>query len=161
MTRGLLTSRSSQLAAAALRRFVDDSEPLTGDLLEEFNAGRTRLWLWWQVLAAILLEARRTPSDIRPLRLLDDTSWRPIARPTLAPAARTINLAASPTASAGGLSVVVLGTLVALVNPAIWWAFLYTSLAGVLLGAGMVLWRRRRVRDKTDNSTPSVLLPRM
>ena len=152
------TSRSSQLAAAVVRRFVDDSEPLIGDLLEEFSAGRTHLWLWRQVLVAILLEARRTRNEIRPLRLVEGDVSSP--RTTMH-VRRAINLSASPTESVGGLGVVALGALVALVNPAIWWAFLYTSLAGVLLGGAMVLWRRRSVLARPDNSTPSVLLPRM
>jgi hypothetical protein len=51
--------RLPRLAIALLERSLVDDEPLKGDLIEEFNRGRSRWWLWRQVVAAVL--ARRPP----------------------------------------------------------------------------------------------------
>jgi len=47
------------LATALLQRLGPEEHSLTGDLVEEFRTGRSRLWYWRQVLAAILLGATR------------------------------------------------------------------------------------------------------
>ena len=47
------------LATALLLRLAPADDELTGDLLEEFDSGRSRLWFWRQVLAAIVLGAVR------------------------------------------------------------------------------------------------------
>jgi hypothetical protein len=39
------------------------NESLTGDLIEEFQRGRSRLWYWWQVLAAIFVSFYREVSS--------------------------------------------------------------------------------------------------
>jgi hypothetical protein len=44
----------SRLALAVLGRFVAGDDPLTGDLIEEFHQGRSRSWLWRQVLWAVV-----------------------------------------------------------------------------------------------------------
>ena len=44
-----------RLALALLQRFVPDDEPLSGDLVEEFQLRRSRTWFWWQVLTAIVV----------------------------------------------------------------------------------------------------------
>ena len=49
---------SCRLTLAMLDRLVGN-EPLKGDLIEELHRGRSRLWLWRQVAAAIVL--RPTP----------------------------------------------------------------------------------------------------
>lgn len=48
--------------AQALLRSVGGrhAESLEGDLLEEFTAGRTRLWFWYQVVCALYEHAWRT-----------------------------------------------------------------------------------------------------
>lgn len=49
------------LAAWLLKRFVSGyrSECLAGDLLEEYQTGRTPAWYWREVIAAIAVSARR------------------------------------------------------------------------------------------------------
>ena len=48
------------LAAWLLKRFVSGyrSEALSGDLLEEYQTGRTPGWYWREVIAALLVSAR-------------------------------------------------------------------------------------------------------
>jgi hypothetical protein len=48
------------LAAWLLERFVSGyrSEALSGDLLEEYQTGRTPGWYWREVIAALLVSAR-------------------------------------------------------------------------------------------------------
>ncbi len=58
--------RRARVASSLLHRFVSDG-PLVGDVLEEYHRGRSRFWLWRQVLAAI---AVRSVSDLREDRSL-------------------------------------------------------------------------------------------
>ena len=64
------------LATALLQRLAPEEHSLTGDLVEEFRTGRSRLWYWRQVLAAILLGATRHIAAA-PLRttLAVSTAW--------------------------------------------------------------------------------------
>lgn len=43
-----------KLAAALLKRLGPGNDALAGDVLEQFKEGRSRLWLWRQVLGAVL-----------------------------------------------------------------------------------------------------------
>ena len=36
-------------------------ESVTGDLLEQYQLGRSRLWYWWQVLLIVLVRIYRNP----------------------------------------------------------------------------------------------------
>ena len=54
-----------------------------------------------------------------------------------------INLSGGPVPGVGGLSLIALGTLVALVSPQLWWVAVAVVLAGCLLGFGFVLAHRR------------------
>lgn len=46
-------------ALMLLRLFVPGRDDLAGDLLEQFLAGKSELWLWTQVLAAIVTASGR------------------------------------------------------------------------------------------------------
>src|SRR5580700_4416385 len=48
-------------------RLPVSNPPLAGDLLEEFQSGRSRAWYWRQTIAAILARARQ---NIRPATLI-------------------------------------------------------------------------------------------
>lgn len=48
-----------RLATLLLERFAAN-DPLTGDLYEEYQAGRSALWYWWQVTFAMLNPLRHT-----------------------------------------------------------------------------------------------------
>ena len=49
----------SRLVLAILNRLCPDNDALRGDLLEEFHAGRSKWWLWQQVICSIV--GRRAP----------------------------------------------------------------------------------------------------
>jgi len=51
-----------RLAMSLLGRCLPEDDPLTGDLVEEFDAGRGRVWFWRQTLAAV---SRRGPRSLR------------------------------------------------------------------------------------------------
>ena len=63
-------SRPPRLALVVLRTFRVEDETLVGDIVEEFGARQSRLWLWRQVLGAVLAgpEARRRTGPLGPLR---------------------------------------------------------------------------------------------
>jgi hypothetical protein len=134
------------LAIALLNRFVPDGEPLAGDLIEECAAGRSRAWLWYQVIAAIVMASVRRSGDPRPLRLVDG---RPGYEPRDGSAAlarpRRVNLTASPLPGIGGLGLVVMATLVTVVMPQAWWLVVGAMAAGVVFGVVLIAIRRTRV----------------
>jgi len=139
------TSQPSRLALGLLNRFIPDDEPLAGDLLEEFGHRRSQLWLWRQVLLAILIRSFRKPHDRRPLKLVDSEAAFEIveAGGTLPP--KSVNLTASPVMGIGGLGLLALAILVTIVSSQAWWMVAAGVLAGVLFGLALVLIRRRRV----------------
>jgi len=120
-----MTKQPPRLALALLSRFVPDDEPLAGDLIEEFEIGRSRAWFWRQAFAAILTRWL-TPSD----------EYRPIVLP------RTVNLSASPAGlGVGGLSLVVLASLVTVVMPQAWSIVVLGVAAGVAFGVVLIAIR--------------------
>lgn len=132
-----------RLALALLERFVHDSEPLAGDLVEEFAERRSAIWFWGQVLGAIGANAWGARSDdIRPLRLVDlqpaDAAERSRRWGLRFPA---VNLSASPVTGVGGLGLVILASLVTWATPAAWLVLLASALAGCALGIVMIVIR--------------------
>jgi hypothetical protein len=128
-----------------LERFVPDSAPVAGDLIEEFHRRPSRAWFWWQVLSAIASAHLEKPDVIRPLRLVDLQPSDAVERSRLislrfAP----VNLTASPVHGIGGLGLVALSLLITLVVPGVWWVLLASMVAGVALGIGMIASHRRQ-----------------
>jgi hypothetical protein len=147
-----------RLAVALLNRFLPDNEPLVGDLLEEFAAGKCHVWLWRQVILALLMGSFRRRVDVRPLRLVDHSPVA-IVRPDIRPwsRTRTVNLTGSPLPGVGGLSLIIFGTLMTIVSPQVWWVVLLTILSGVVLGFALVLLRRRTGLGTADSGHSSPL----
>jgi hypothetical protein len=131
-----------RLAVALLNRFLPDNEPLVGDLLEEFAARKSRLWLWGQVVFALRTASFHNRVEVRPLRLVDRSPVE-IIRSERRPWSRTVNLTGSPLPGVGGLSLIIFAGLMTIVSPQVWWLMLLTIFAGVVLGLALVLLRHR------------------
>lgn len=135
-----------RLALALLERFVPDSVAVTGDLVEEFERRPSRPWFWWQVLVVVAMAWFRRPEVIRPLQLVDLQPSDALERSRkVSLRFRPANLTASPLYGIGGLGLVALSLLVALVVPGLWWVLLASALAGVALGIVMIARHERRV----------------
>lgn len=149
-----------RLAVAFLTRFGPNDDGLVGDLIEEFEAGRSRLWFWKQVMLAAFGETRRPDREIRPLRLVDDhpplgfIGSRVKAMP---PARRTVNLTASPLAGIGGLGLATLALLITWIVPEVWWIAGASMFAGAAAGLVLVAANRRRTDSRPWIGTPSLL----
>ena len=143
-----------RLALALLERFVPDSEPLAGDLVEAFAAHPSTMWFWGQTLGALVTAAwaART-GEIRPLRLVEVQPADAIER-TRRFGLRfpAVNLTASPLPGVGGLGLAIFAGLVTLFTPAAWWALFGTAVAGCAL-SGVLIVRR----DHGERSQPVTL----
>jgi len=135
-----------RLPLALLHRFLGDNEPLVGDLIEEFDTRRSRVWFWYQSILAVLIHGGRRNRDTGPLRLADGqgAAFAPES-PRYETRVRRLYLGASPVAGVGGLGMVALAVLVTIVAPQTWWVVAATIAGGVLLGLAMVIVSRRRL----------------
>ena len=139
--------RPPRLALYVLRAFRVDDESLAGDIVEEYGARRSRLWLWRQVLGAVLAgpEAPRTG----PLGLCDARFAQSFLRPAPRKEPR-INLSGGPVPGIGGLGIVALVFHVALVSPQLLWLPVFGLTAGSLIGVALVVTGRRRPTSETS-----------
>jgi hypothetical protein len=131
-----------RVAAYLLDRCLQDNEALAGDVLEEFEFGRSRVWLWRQVLVAIGYAMFRRPDPSRPLKL----STAPlVSEQTISTGQgrRLVNLTASPLPGAGGLSVAALVLLMTVLVPDVWWVLLAAAATGAAFGIATALLRTR------------------
>lgn len=144
--------RTARLAAAILDRLVPPNDPLVGDLLEEFAAGRSRGWLWTQVVMAVAVAPGRGPTRLD----LSDADGATFGTTELERgcARRAVNISGSPVSGIGGLGLVAMAVLVSVTSPAAWWMAAIGPAAGVVLGITLVLARRRH----PVTSTPDALI---
>ena len=56
----IVTTRLPFLAAFLLERLGPADEELIGDLVEEYQSGRSRVWIWYQVLVTVFHHVART-----------------------------------------------------------------------------------------------------
>jgi hypothetical protein len=148
--------------ATLLLSFVASEQPaLAGDLTEELRAGRSRRWLWTQLIGAVLVVAwnkRRSQPVV--VRLVTETPYdrpdRSIGQPRGRPARcqedslrrhglldpAMINLSGTNVRSVGGLGLLAMVVLTTVVMPQTW-LLAATGLAGGIV-VGIVLVRRRR-----------------
>jgi hypothetical protein len=137
-----MTARHAhRFALWLLDRFVPDSQPLAGDLVEEVER-RSAFWFWWQVAAAITAAALARGVEIRPLRLVELQPADALERSRrLRLRFPPVNLAASPVAGVGGLGLVIFAGLVTIFMPVVWLLLLASVLAGVVLGIAIIIKR--------------------
>lgn len=135
----------SKLALSVLNRLALDNAPLAGDLLEEFRRGkRSSLWLWHQLLQAMLRHALYAP---HPPVALNLTPIDPVVAEWLMEKRlykrKRVNLTGSGVEGIGGLTMVILGFMVSMVIPAVWWFVVGGLAAGALCGVAMVKLQRQ------------------
>jgi hypothetical protein len=68
-----------------------------------------------------------------------------------------INMSGIPVAGVGGLGLVAVAALVAYVLPAAWWLVAFGATGGVLLGLGIVMFRRHHVTPGPSGDDPKIL----
>jgi hypothetical protein len=137
-----MTRLPSRLALSLLQRHVPDSEPLAGDLVEQFAERPSQLWLWYQVLAAIAAARRASGGEIRPLHLVERQPLDAIERTR---EAQRLRRAVSPTSHPlpAGLGLIIVGGLVTALAPVVWWGLLITFAGGLALARLLVAVHRR------------------
>ena len=138
-------SHSARLALAILNRLADRNQPLAGDLLEQFRMGRSAIWLWAQLVLAIAVGSfRQTRTPVA----LNLTPTDPIVAEWLIDRKlgmkKKVNLTGTPIEGVGGISAVILGFLLSTVVPDVWWFVVGGIVCGAILGAAMVIARRKR-----------------
>jgi hypothetical protein len=79
--------------------------------------------------------------EIRPLKLVDVPST---PRRTSQDGWKRVNLTGTSIPSLGGLTLIVLGTLVTLMRPEAWWFVLAAVSVGIVFGVALVTRSRRR-----------------
>lgn len=146
----MTASRPPRLALYVLRAFRVEDETLIGDIVEEYVVRRSRLWLWRQVLGAILFRPQGAPRT-GPLGLCDARFAQSVLRPTPRREPR-INLSGGPVPGIGGLSIVALVFHVALVSPQLLWLPVLGVAAGSVAGVALISRSSRR-RPITASST--------
>ena len=136
-----------RLANLLVQRLALDNEPLAGDLVEEFRRRQSRLWLWRQLIVALVMQALYAPHPPVSLNL---TPTDPVVAEWLMSKRlekkRTINLTGSGVEGIGGLTMVILGFMMSMVVPAIWWFVVGGIGAGVALGVALVTTKRQVFR---------------
>jgi hypothetical protein len=132
-----------RLAVALLARFLPTDNPLAGDLLERYAATGSRLWLWRQVLMAIVLRGFVPCDRERPLGLADSPALLTEERSLPLAPFRVERLAATPVSGVGGLGLIALSVLLALLLSDVWLLLLMAVAGGVVLAVSIGLLRRR------------------
>jgi hypothetical protein len=143
MSRGM-----SALALWLLGHLAHRNEPLAGDLLEQFRGGRSVLWLWSQLVFAILIGSFR---QLRVPVALNLTPIDPIVAEWLMSrrlTPRRVNLS-SPVEGVGGLGLMMMGLLLSTVVPDVWWFVVGGIVCGLALGMTLA-FRRRHQPMATD-----------
>ncbi len=138
MSRGI-----SALALWLLGHLAPRNEPLAGDLVEQFRAGRSVVWLWSQLLYAIVMGSFRQPRVPVALNLtpIDPIVAEWLASRKLRP--RRVNLS-SPVEGVGGLGMMMMGFLLSTVVPDVWWFVMGGIVCGLALGMTLAYRRRHR-----------------
>jgi hypothetical protein len=141
-------SRVSRLALWLLGHLAHRNEPLAGDLVEQFRVGRSVLWLWSQLLLAIVMGSFRQPRVPVALNLtpIDPIVAEWLMSRKLPP--RKVSLS-SPVEGVGGLGLMMMGLLLSTVVPDVWWFVMGGIVGGLGLGVTLA-YRRRRKPMATD-----------
>lgn len=132
-----------RLAVALLARFLPADDPLAGDLLERYSATGSRLWLWRQVLMAIVLRGFVARDRERPLGLAEPSTLLTERRSLPFAPFRVERLAAGPGSDVRGLGLIALSVLFALFLSDVWLFLLMALAGGIVLALTIGVLRRR------------------
>ena len=132
-----------RLAVALLGRFLPDDDPLAGDLLERYAATGSRVWLWREVVMAILLRGFVPRDREHPLGLAEPSALLREERSLPLAPFRVERLAASPVSDVGGLGLIALSVLLALFLSNVWLLLVMSVAGGALLAVTIAVMRRR------------------
>ena len=142
-----MTASLPRLAHALLNRLALDNEPLAGDLAEEFHRRRSR----YLALAAAGVRVcaagavRPHPPVALKLEYFDPVVAEWMMEKRLEKK-RRVNLTGTGVEGIGGLTMVILGFMVSMVVPAIWWFVVGSMIAGLLCGAALVKFQRQVIK---------------
>jgi hypothetical protein len=133
----------STLAIWVLNHLAHRNEPLAGDLLEQYRVGRSVLWLWSQLVLAIVMGSFRQSQVPAALNLtqLDPVVLEWLVESKLPPRRVTMG---SPGQGVGGLGMMLIGFLLSTVVPDVWYFVMGGIIGGV--GLGVTLAYRRRLK---------------
>ena len=132
-----------RLAVALLGRFLPNDDPLAGDLLERYAATGSRLWLWREVVMAIVLRCFVPRDREHPLGLAEPSAVLREERSLPLAPFRVERLAASPVSGVGGLGLIALGVLLVLFLSDVWLWLVMAAAGGAILAVTIVVLRRR------------------
>ncbi len=121
------------IAIALLQLFCRD-DALVGDILEEYEARRSRGWLWRQVAAAVIFNL---PYGMIRHERQTEKMRMPV----------------------GGLSLVIFVALITIVAPGAWWLVAIAAAGGALLALVLVAVTRRRLHRQSGSDRGHILLP--
>ena len=142
-----------RFARTLLDRLALDNEPLAGDIIEEFQRRQSKLWLWRQLLAAIVMQALYAPHPPVALNLspIDPVvaEWMMSKR---LDRKKRVSLTGSGVEGIGGLTLVILGFMMSMVIPAIWWFVVGGISAGIVLGIVLLEMRKQEIRRQENFS---------
>ena len=163
----MTTKRPPSLALALLRRVAADNEPLVGDLIEEFESGRSASWFWRQVVMTALTRPLAPRRARRHGPRLPLNARRPqeeaglLDIPTITSGPRPIgfmNISSVQVEGIGGLGLIVTAVCVALEFEQLRASMALAILGGSLLGGLMIVLRRRRGPSVPRRDDPADLL---
>ena len=145
----MTTTRPPRIAIALLRWLTSDNEALLGDVVEQYQARPSRLWLWNQVLWAAFLRpgnpgdaASATDGSLFKLNPIAHPATRPIMPAVNLPPVR-INVSGIQAEGIGGLGLLSVIIVITLVMPAAWWLAVMGVVGGIVLGGLLVMTHRR------------------
>ena len=137
-----MTAHRSPRFAVAVLNWLHIDQSLIGDLLEEYESRGSRLWLWKQVLVAMFFGLSGRAQETGPHRRRD------------------VELSAAPPgAPVGGVGLLALAVLIAIVRPGAFWFAAIALAGGIVIGAAMIFANRRRTMRMSGGGRRNIVTP--
>lgn len=150
-------SQPSSLVLALLRFVESDNQALAGDLAEEWRAGRSRTWLWRQLIPAVFTTAWRKRTSEPILRQVPAAAFDRSDRQFDLMDPATMNLRGFRVRGVGGGGLLGIVMLITIVLPQAWFVVASGIVGGVLIGVAMIVRRHARGLAGPGDSAPLTL----